>query len=263
MPHAIKRDKELSKIGLVTILMESQNSEDIEAFMYKTFPTNGCMVTKRSIQLPIKSTSNGLPSCALIGVDGTLLAEGSLGNIGGKLPDLIDAELRKAAKGWGASKDLKKVRSMLYGKKKDIAGALALAKKIQASNDEETADLALVMSEIDTKIATLEKSAKYLREQGLVSEGLDAAEDFAKAAKGDEAREASAKELLASFQTPEAKAELALEKKLTKIERMVSAAGVSGREIPALQKLAKGNEETKVGARALRLAGFFEKATAK
>lgn len=262
MPHAIKRDQELSKLGLVTILLESQGSNDIEAFMYKTFKGNGCMVAKRSGALPIRDTSPGIPACALIGVDGTLLAEGLFSKIGAEVEELIQKEIRKAMQGWGATKDLAKARAALYGKKLDVQKAQKLAEQAKVESDEEKADLEALKSEIETKIATLEKSARYLMEEGRWLEAEEAAQNFLKAVKGNDQREAAAKELVAQFSSKEGKAELKLAKSLAKIERIVDQKGVSGPEIPALEKMAESaGDDSKVGARALRLAGWYKKAT--
>lgn len=258
MPHAIKLHEELGKHGLVVILNEVQGSSEIPAFMMKKFSSNECIVTKGT-RVPVKTSARGIPRCALIGVDGTLLVEGLNGKVGGKLEDLIRQELQKARRGWGATKDIRKARQLLYGKK-DIAGAWKLVRDLDVEGQEAQEDLQAVRSEVETRFNARVKSVEWLIEQGRWLEARQIAGRLVKAVSGVEDWEARAKELEARFDTKEARAELAMDKKLTQFLQRLKARGPKGGEEALLRKLAKSGEGTSVGARAARLAEVIEKA---
>lgn len=256
MPHAIKSEQELGSKGLVVVLMESQGSEDIEAFMMKRFPGNPCRVSRRG-QLPIRDTSPGIPACALIGVDGTLLAEGLNSKLGGQIDELIAKELAKIRVGWGAHRDLRKVRATLYGKD-DLAGAEKMLAQLTLPDDA-AEDRAALEAEIATRRAARVKSVAWLRQQGRFADALEVAKSLEKSVKGHPEWEAEAKALVAEFKTPEAAAELKLDAALSKVLAGLEK-GIKGGEERILTKLAKGKEDTLVGARIAKLASFVEKA---
>ena len=116
MPSAIKHDAELSSKGLVTILVESQGSDQtqMEAFLWKRFPQNRCFSSVNT-NVPIPR-SGGLPHAAVIGVDGTILWSGNPLGQPKQIEELITAELAKVSKGFGDTPTQKKVRATLFGK---------------------------------------------------------------------------------------------------------------------------------------------------
>src|SRR5262245_46211726 len=102
-------------------MVESQFETDDKAALLgfglqrfpKDFSTTNAFITLR--ETPFQSGIEGIPACALIGVDGKLLMIGHNGDLGSKLDEAIEAELKKIQTGWGKSPEAKKVRSLAYG----------------------------------------------------------------------------------------------------------------------------------------------------
>jgi hypothetical protein len=246
VPSAIRHDHEHKKDGLVTILVESQgsNAAQHEAFMWKTFPDNDCFAcTGTSIPVP---PSQGIPYCAVIGVDGKLLWVGNPAATPKPIEELVAAELLKVKKGWGETADHKKVRAALYGKG-DLAGAAALV----AAMPEGEARTKL-QGEIDARYATAKAAISALQGQGNYMAAEARAKDLLKSVGTKAEWVAEVTPLVAAFETPEAKAELAMEKKLDKVVKQLRDR--KGDNAPkTLQALLKDGANTKVGERAQRI----------
>lgn len=245
MPSAIRHDHELSSKGLVSILMERQGSNEaqLESFLWQKFPENDCFVcVGGNVPTP---PSSGIPHGALIGVDGKLLWSGHPLSDAKQISQLIDAELDKVKKGWGGTAEARKVRAALYGKN-SIGGALALV-AVMAEGEERTA----LQGEIDRRYASQKKAVTTLQEDGRWLDAQDACKALAKSVGKHETWEPEIAELLASFETEEGKAELATDKKLAKVIKMLrdKKADAAPKQLEAIAKKAEG---TKVGARAQR-----------
>ncbi|MCU0862399.1 MAG: hypothetical protein MUC36_01285 [Planctomycetes bacterium] len=246
MPSAIKHDLELRSKGLVTILIESQgsNAEQLEGFLWRTFPDNRCFsCTNTNVPIP---QSGGIPHAAVIGVDGTLLWVGNPAGTPKPVEEFVHAELEKVKKGWGPTPEARKVRAALFGKG-DLAGALTLLEAVPEGELRTQ-----LKAEIDARVAIAKKSVTELKEQGRWLEAQERAKDHLKAVGKHAEWQPEAAQMVAEFETEAAKAELALDKKLDKIEKQLRDKKGDGAP-KALQALLKGDAGSKVGARAQRL----------
>jgi hypothetical protein len=251
VPSAIKHDHELRSKGLVTILVESQGSDEAqhEAFLWKVFPDNNCFsCTNTNVPIP---RSGGIPHAAVIGVDGTLLWVGNPAASPKSVEEFVHAELEKVKKGWGPTPEARKVRAALFGKG-DLAGAMALVEAMPAGELRTQ-----LQAEVDARLGSAKKSVTELREQGRWLKAQERAKDHLKAVGKRAEWLADATQMLAEFDSEAAKAELALDKKLDKIEEQLRAKKGDGAP-KALQALLKGDAGTKVGARAQRLLAALQ-----
>lgn len=251
MPSAIRTDRELSSLGLVTILVESQGNDDskLDAFLWKTFPDNGWFVcTGTGLPIP---PSRGIPHGALIGVDGTILWAGNP-NAGKKqIETLVEQELEKLKKGWGATPDARKVRALLFGKG-DYAGAMAIAVAI---NDE--AERKLLTKEIEDRRAGATGAIAELKRQGRYIDAQERARQLARAV-GDRAEWVEAAKLeVDAFATPQAKELLALDKKLEKVESQLRERKDETAQ-KTLVSMLKNAPESPVSARAKTLLAALQ-----
>lgn len=246
VPSAIKHDHELKAQGLVTILVESQGSDAThhEAFLWKCFADNGCFsCTGTYVPVP---PSTGIPYCAVIGVDGTLLWVGNPAATPKPIEELVSAELLKVKKGWGDTPAQKKVRAALFGKD-DLATAQALVTALP-----EGAERTLLQAEIDARYATKKAAIATLQEQGDWLQAQSAAKALLKSVGAKAEWLAEVQPLVAQFDTAEAKAEMAAAKKLDKVFDMLR--DKKGDAAPkAVEAILKDQKDTKVGARAQRL----------
>jgi hypothetical protein len=246
VPSAVKKDKELSSKGLVTILMERQGADEaaLEGFLWMKFPDcDAFACVNGAVPTP---SSGGLPNGALIGVDGTLLWWGNPIRDAKKVEELIAVELDKVKKGWGDTAEARKVRQALYGKS-NFAAALAV---VQAMPEGE-ARTALQL-EIDSCHASRKKSVTALQEDGRWDRAHDLAKELVKGVGRHEPWASEAAELLATFTTDNGKAELSLDGKLAKVVKPLRDGNGEGAP-KRLEAFLKGAEGTKVGARAQRI----------
>lgn len=246
MPSAIKHDAELSSKGLVTILVESQGSDQtqMEAFLWKRFPQNRCFSSVNT-NVPIPR-SGGLPHAAVIGVDGTILWSGNPLGQPKQIEELITAELAKVSKGFGDTPTQKKVRATLFGKD-NLAGGQALVDALP-----EGAERTLLQAEIDARYATKKAAIAALQEQGDWLQAQSAAKALLKSVGAKAEWLAEVQPLVAQFDTAEAKAEMGAAKKLDKVFDMLR--NKKGDAAPkAVEAILKDHKDTKVGARAQRL----------
>ena len=246
MPSAIKHDRELAAKGLVTLLVEAQgaNHTQLEAFLWKTFPDNGCF-TCVNVPVPIPR-SGGIPHAGVIGVDGTLLWSGNPLGEPKRIEELVTAELDKVKKGWGATPTQKKVRAALFGKD-NLAGAQALVTALP-EGEERT----LLQAEIDARYAAKKQAIPTLQQQGDWL-GAQAAAKALRKSVGEQANwVAEVQPLLAAFDSEEGKAEIAAAVKLEKIVKQLRDKKGDGAP-KALEALLKTSASTKTGARAQQL----------
>ncbi|MBL9077400.1 MAG: hypothetical protein JNL08_07855 [Planctomycetes bacterium] len=251
MPSAIRHHRELSAKGLVVILVEAQGADEptLEHFLWKTFPDNECFsCVGTSVPLP---ASDGIPHAGLIGVDGTLLWAGNPLENPKQVETLIETELAKVKKGWGDTADARKVRAALYGKR-DLGAAAKLVAALP-EGDERTA----LQGEVDARWASAKQAIETLKQQGSWLKAQAAAKDLLKGVAGHAEWTTEATTIVAGFDTDEAKAELAADKKLEKVVKMLRDKNLEGAP-KALQAVLKGGAETKVGARAQKLLKALE-----
>jgi hypothetical protein len=255
VPSAIKHDLELSEKGLVTVLMERQgaDAQKLEAFLLAHWPQNRALACTGA---PVPTPDfQGIPHAALIGVDGTLLWDGSPSAGTKKLDELVEAELAKVKKGWGENEEARRARALLYGKG-DLAGAHAVA----AAMPEGAARSALV-AEVERRYALAKKRVATLRAQGRWIEALAAARDLQKGAGARAEWSAELQPLVAEFDGDAGKAALADEKKLQKVlKQLGDGRDDSARKaLRALVKQFGGNGA--IAGRAERLLRALETST--
>jgi len=261
VPHAFKLDKEFGKKGLVLLLVESQMGnapkEDVLGFLMqkfpKDFPKSNVFVTVGEGG-PFPSGSNGLPHCALVGVDGALLMIGHPGQLGSKLDEAIETELKKVKSGWGKSPEIKKARALLHGKTRLGEAAKALAAAESKIKDDAKDDFAEAQSELEAKYAAMKNAVSVLMEEGRIADAKSAATDLQKAVKGKAEWEAEAATVVAKFSTPAVEEELKADKSLTSIVKSIGEKKPTEVHAKKLDAFAKKNDGTKVGARAAMLA---------
>lgn len=245
VPSAIKRDHELKPRGLVTILVEVQGADAItlEALLWKKFPTNDC-ASCVNVPLPIPESSE-LPHGCVIGVDGTLLWAGNPIKEAKKIDTLVEAELIKVRKGWGENAEAKRVRSTLYDKGY-LADAHTMTTAMQ-DGPEKTA----VQAEVDARYKSAKAAIVTLKDLGRYVAARERARQLAKnlGRRYDWLAEVAR---LDTLETPEAKAELALDEKLEEILRLLRDKK-GEKAMKALQDLPKDGANLKVHARATRL----------
>lgn len=251
MPSAIRHDAELSKKGLVTILVEVQGANEslLEHFLWKNFPDNRCF-SSTGVQVPLPP-SDGIPHAGLIGVDGSLLWSGNPLGDSKQVADLIESELVKVKKGWGDTAEARKVRASLYGKG-DIASAAALVAALP-EGEERT----MLQAEVDARYASAKQAITTLQEQGRWLDAQAATKELAKKVASKPEWAAEVTEIAATFDSDAGKAELAADKKLEKVVKMLRDKKLDAAP-KALQAVLKNASETKVGARAQRTLKALE-----
>lgn len=246
VPNAIKHDLELKNDGLITILVESQgsNAEQHEAFLWKTFPTNQCFsCTGTFVPVP---ESAGIPYCAVVGVDGTLLWVGNPAATPKPVEEYVHAELEKVKKGWGETPEVRKVRAVLYGKR-DLAAAAALVEALPEGDTRST-----LQAEVDRCYGSAKASVEWLQSKGRFLDAQEKAKSLQKAVGARAAWVGEITPLVAAFDSPEMKAELALDKKVDKVLKALRDKKGDGAP-KALQAITKDAGTLKVGERAQRL----------
>lgn len=254
MPQAIKHDLELRERGLVVILPECQGSdmETLPAFMWKTFPNNQARVCVESGTPVVRG--RGIPYSALIGVDGKLLWAGSPSGGGKQLEELLEAELKKVASGWGGTADAKRARAQIYGKRN-----FAEAKKIIDGLTDNDGDKAALQQELGTAFAWRVRAVAALRDEGRPVEAKAMALALKKSVTGVADWDAQVAPLVAAFDSPEDQKEMAPAKKIEAV-----LAGVRDKKtkladaIKPMRAIAKSAAGTKAGARAEKLAAAFD-----
>jgi hypothetical protein len=211
VPNAIKHDHEHARDGLVTILVESQGSDATqhEAFMWKTFPDNDCFACTGT-QIPVPE-SRGIPYCAIVGVDGTLLWVGNPAGTPQKVEEHVAAELAKMKKGWGDTAEAKRMRAALYGKG-DIAAAAAAIATLPDGEPKQS-----LQAEIDKRYETLKKAIATQKEAGRWMAAQIQAKLLQKAVGTHPKWAPDLLPIVAEFEGDAAKAEIAVEKKFGKV----------------------------------------------
>jgi hypothetical protein len=245
---------ELVPEGLVLILLDSHNKKDEEilASVMRLFPGSPARLT-RTQKLPIAYEDNGPPpDVALIGIDGTLLVAGSYTIDFGKAGKLIKSELKKRKSGWGQHATARAARGLAFGQQK-LAAASRLVDEALAAEPEQ-AELLAVRAELENRFATWAASVDFLMQDGRFSEALEAAQALAATVKGHPEWEQRSAALLEQLQTPEAAAELELERKLAGMLAPLRKKKPADSDVAKLRKFADSAGETRVGLRAQRLA---------
>ncbi|MGK0303756.1 MAG: hypothetical protein ACI89X_004655 [Planctomycetota bacterium] len=251
MPSAIRQNHELADKGLISILVEAQGADDqkLESFLWQRFPDNDCFASVGCF-VPIPE-SRGIPHGAVIGVDGKLLWAGNPIRDKAKIEELVEAQLKLMKKGWGDSREAKKVRAALYARG-NFAAAAAIVTAM-ADGDEKS----MLQKEVHARYAINKAAVDNLIKQGFWVKAQDAAKRLQTGVGTNAAWVADAAELVESFATDDGKAELSAAKKLAKIIKNMRK-GKLEKAPKALKKLIAKIGQTSVGARASRMLAALE-----
>ncbi len=246
--------KELVPKGLVCILLDTHNKsqEEIEASVMRLYPGNVAWLS-RNQKLPIEYLDNGPPpDVALIGVDGRLLVAGSYTSDFGEARDLAEAEIERLKAGWGVHKVAQKARAEAFGRKRLGAAKAVIVEAL--SSEPQDPELLAVQAEVESSHHCWVSSVSFLKERGEFLRALDQARALAEAVAGNSEWESEAAGLLASFQTPEAEAELDLDRKLAGLLKALHRRKPAKGEVDKLSGFARSAGETRVGRRARHMA---------
>ena len=248
MPASIKLQQEYGD-DIQVIFVESQQydaGDAVEAFAWRSkWMGTRAMWTEEP---PMQSSGSGLPSCALLDIDGKLLLEGNPLAMKKQIETAIAEQVKKAKGGPAdAPADVKKAWAMFA--KGDIAGALAQCDK--AASDEAKAAKDELLARTRSRIAR----AKWLIDNGFISDATKLLAQLEKATKGEavvsgEVAEQTLRLLDASL-AKEREADAALAN-LT--EKMVKDKPFEPGNIKKLESLAEKHSGTKAGERAAHLA---------
>lgn len=190
------------------IFVECQNTpRDVwEAFAWKMkWMGNQALWT---IERPVEIEGSGLPSFALLGIDGTVLMQGHPGDFGKKIEETVAAEIKKAKQApAGTPKDAQKAWSLFL--KGEVAAALAECDKVasDATKVARTEFVSRTGAEIDR--------AQWLVEHGYIGAAEELLGKLEKASKGDAELGARIAECRKQLATPELTAERDADKAFT------------------------------------------------
>ncbi len=254
MPRAIDLHHELGPKGLVVILSEVQGTprERVPGFLWSHWQECGIR-SASGLRLPV-DTGRGIPACAVIGVDGTLLAAGATGRLGSKVDELIAEELGKRSKGWGATPAIRKARVAIHARQRFAEAKELIHAGLEEEANEHGDEWRAVEQELATAWAWRVRAVGFLQDEGRFVEAQALAEELQRGAAGIDEWEATAQELVAAFATEAGQRELALEKKLARLTQMFQRKLLEGQEERQLERALRGAEaESRVAARVRRL----------
>lgn len=218
--------------GLVTILIESQGADQaaLESFLAERFPDNQAMAcVSQSTTLP---SGSGLPSAALVGIEGELLWSGNPIRDEKKIEELITVELQKRHAGFGETKAEVDVRRQIYG-------AQDYDKALSAIDDVEDQELRTkLQAELESVVARRLAGVASMQKNGRWMAAKDEAKAIARAVGRAEPWKDKADELEDSFKDKQAKAEITAEKRV--IQTLTALRDQKDMPPQALAKVLKG-----------------------
>jgi hypothetical protein len=250
VPASLKLQQQYGD-DLQVIFAECQNFDNgdaVEAAAWRMkFMGTNAMWTEEP-PLPIKG--DGLPACALIGIDGKLLLEGNPLGLKKQIEENIATQVKLAKSGPAdASGDAKKAWAAFA--KGDYAGALALAAKLPADEAKK------VSGELSARMGSRIARAKWSVDNGYVAEGKKQLGDLQAQVKTDAELSKQVADQLARLSEPalakEAEASTALSN-LT--EKMVKDKPFDAGNVKKLEALATKFAGTKAAERASHLVAL-------
>ena len=218
-----------------------------------------------------KSTKSQLPidwtvprddrSAVLIGVDGRVIAVGTVENVRqpekkgdfrARLRALIKAEIGKRSNGWGSDKVAVKARKLAFG-----MGKLAKAMALLESSEHRSEDQVAAHREIERHLDSRCKAIRLLLAEARYGDAQQAHELLRKACQGHPGFESTAAKLAAEIAAVATKSEIKLEKALLKLLSPLIGRPAKGKAhvkiLGQLRLFAKKHEGSKVADRARKL----------
>lgn len=251
MPTALKlQEKYGDDLQVLFVECQGASREQAEAFIWKMKWMGGpAMWTE---ERPFKTVGNGLPETALVGVDGTILMQGSPGMLGSKLEDAIAAEVKKSKKAPdGVPSDLKKAWTSFV--KGDVAEALTECDTV--GTDEAKAAREEFVTRTQKRIAR----AKWQIDNGYLVEADELLKDLAKSVKGAADLEAAVQSEVARAAEPARMDEREASKAYSTFVSQVSKKKpFDGPNVQKAEGLAKKFAGTKSAERAAHFAKLSE-----
>lgn len=250
MPASIKLQEEYGD-DLAVIFVESQGVNDETAakfVMKRRWLSSRAMWTTES---PFSTGSRTLPSFAILGPDGTVLAKGS--HMDSRHKDLIEEQVA-LAKGApeGTHKSFKKAWKTFnkgsYGK------ALLEVNNVGMKKPELAGEATALVAVFEGKVQSKIDRSGWLLENGYPAQGKDLASSVVSSLKGVDDLLAVAVEMNARFDTDEAKLELEAAAKIDRLQAKVIEDGRDEKLFQKLSKLADKYDGTQVGKRARGIA---------
>lgn len=248
MPASIKLQQQYGD-DIQVIFVESQQydaGDAVEAFAWRSkWMGTPAMWTEEP---PLQSSGSGLPSCALLDIDGKLLLEGNPLALKKQIETAIAEQVKKAKAGpEDASAEVKKAWAMFA--KGDIAGALAQCDK--AASDEAKAAKDELLARTRGRIAR----AQWLIDNGYIAEATKLLAQLEKATKADAVVSGEVAAQTLRLLEPALEKEREAGSALANLtEKMVKDKPFEPGNIKKLENLAEKFAGTKAGERAAHLA---------
>ncbi len=248
-------------LGLVLVLRDTHNrsADEILSARMRLYPESPGRFM-RNMELPIAYEDNGPPpDVALIDLEGRLVVAGSYTVDLRKAEKLVKDELKKHKSGWGEHASVQKARALAFGKNQ-LANAMACCEEALAAEPEQ-AELLALQDEVLLRFTTLQNAASYHMERGECVLALREATELRAAVSGRGDWEALADQTLAHFDTPEARRELELDAKFSKLLEPLAKDEPDERDVKKLERFADEAGDTRVGRRAREVARIAALAT--
>lgn len=176
MPTAVKHQRELGDdIQVIFVECQGADRDTYEAFAWKMkWMGNAAMWTE---ERPFPTLGSGLPETALIGVDGKLILQGHPGELGKRLNEALEAEIKKSKQApEGTPAELKKAWTLFA--KGEIAAALAECDKLATPAANEAKE------QFNARTKVKFERLKRLIDEGYVAQADTLAAELGKGVKG-------------------------------------------------------------------------------
>jgi len=251
-------EEDFAEDGFVAILMEIKNHDEtyLEALALNEVPGSSCLLLKnQKLPFSFDSDTGFPPHMALIGVDGELLYAGSYSQ-SSKVKKMVKSEVKRVRDGWGEHPAAVEARALAYGKG-ELAAGLALVREAIAK-DAGRPELSEIEKELSARFESRKRAIPFLMEKGEYLRALEEAKALVAAVESHEAWHAEARELLAGFEDEAARRELELDKELESLLKPLRKKAPRRGLADKVRRFAEEAGDSRVGARAERLAGAID-----
>ncbi|MEZ5978157.1 MAG: hypothetical protein R3F34_08070 [Planctomycetota bacterium] len=240
-------------IGIVMVESQGATFDEMERFAWD----NGWMGTSAmwTLERPVDSKSNYLPSYVLLDNNGYVLSRGNPIEDHGKIEDMIDEQLKLAKKAPDdAPKALDKAWKEFLGGK--YQKGIEAAQKVAEKGDEDAEAAKALITEFEERIGTELALIERRIEAGWCVEAKSGYDAFSRAARGVEAVADRMKTVEEKFDSEDFKREFEAEEALNGILEDAHDDGITKKVVKKLEKHVERYDGTKAADRAKRLSGF-------